>query len=395
MASSTVTPRPRGLRAFFHLEAASGIVLLACAVAALAWANSPWAPAYGALKHFALPGATGFSFELFVNDVLMAVFFLLVGLEIKRELLEGELSSRQRAALPLAGALGGMLLPALLFTAFNRGEPGAGAWGVPMATDIAFALAVMLLLGRRAPVGLKVFLVALAIIDDLGAILVIALFYGGEPRVEWLLGAAAVTGLLAGLNRRGVMHPAPYLIGGALLWSALFFSGVHATLAGVILALCIPLRAHARAPRAQPLLKRLEAALHPWVNYSVLPLFALVNAGVALSPHVVHALREPLGLGIMAGLLIGKPVGITLFAWLAVRSGLAALPAGVSWAGIWGAGMLGGIGFTMSLFIAGLGLAPGLLDGAKLAVLAASLVAGVSGYLILRLQSAPPRRATR
>jgi NhaA family Na+:H+ antiporter len=374
----------RFVQRFFRMEASSGILLLACALAALAWANSPAEPAYQALKHAAL--LPEFSFELLVNDVLMAVFFLLMGLEIKREFLQGELSTRRQAALPLAGALGGMLAPALLFLAWNQGGPAARAWGVPMATDIAFALGVLTLLGKRVPSGLKVFLVALAILDDLGAILVIAFFYSGSLHVGWLLAAGLITALLAFVNRRGVTHPLPYLLGGAALWAAVFQSGVHATIAGVLLALCIPHRAGPRANRA-PLLSRLEHALHPWVAYGILPLFALVNAGVALTPGVWHALREPLGLGILTGLLIGKPVGITLFAWIAVRCGLASLPSGTGWARLAGAGLLGGIGFTMSLFIAGLGLPPELLDGAKFAVLAASLTAGLGGYFFLRSQA--------
>ncbi len=350
------------------------------------WANSPWEPAYHALKH--LPMLPGLSAELFVNDVLMAVFFLLMGLEIKRELMEGELSTRQQAALPFAGALGGMVVPALLFIAWNRGGPAAHAWGVPMATDIAFALGVMTLLGKKVPLGLKVFLVALAIIDDLGAILVIALFYSGDLHIVWLLAAALVTGLLALWNYRAPsrwqQHPLPYILGGIALWLALFQSGLHATLAGVLLALCIPSKF---AAPGKPLLHRMESALHPWVSFGILPLFAVFNAGVALSPAVMGALTEPLGLGILTGLLIGKPLGITLFAWLAVRFGLAKLPANTGWGRMAGAGLLGGIGFTMSLFIAGLGLAPELLDGAKFAVLAASLAAGVAGYFVLRTQS--------
>jgi NhaA family Na+:H+ antiporter len=375
------------LQRFFRLEASSGILLLVSALAALAWANSPWEPAYQVLKHAAI--LPGFSAELFVNDILMAVFFLLMGLEIKREFLQGELSTRRQAALPLAAALGGMLVPALLFLAWNRGGPAAHAWGVPMATDIAFALGVMTLLGKRVPLGLKVFLVALAIIDDLGAILVIAFFYSGNLHGGWLLGAGLVTALLALLNRRGVTRAWPYLLGGVALWAAVFQSGIHATIAGVLLALCTPLRP-APDDNREPLLRRLEHALHPYVAFGILPLFALINAGIALSPGVLHALREPLGLGILTGLLIGKPAGITLFAWIAVRAGVASLPSGTGWALLAGAGLLGGIGFTMSLFIAGLGLSPQLLDSAKFAVLTASLAAGVGGYFLLRVQTRGP-----
>jgi NhaA family Na+:H+ antiporter len=372
----SLVPDPTAfLKAFFRLEAASGILLLAGAAIALAWANSPWAASYPTLKHFeALPG---FSLELVVNDVLMAVFFLMMGLEIKREMSRGELSSRRQATLPLAGALGGMLVPALIFTTWNAGGPAAQAWGVPMATDIAFALGVMTLLGNRVPLGLKIFLVALAILDDLGAILVIALFYSGNLQIPWLVGAAGVTGLLFWMNRKGVTHPLVYLAGGVALWVTLFQSGVHATLAGVLLAFCLPVS----------LLQRVETGLHPWVNFAILPVFALFNAGIAMTPGVLDTLHQPLGLGILTGLLIGKPLGITLFAWGAVRLGLATLPTGTGWARLAGAGLLGGIGFTMSLFIAGLGLSPDMLDGAKFSVLAASVVAGLTGYLVLRFQS--------
>lgn len=381
------------LAAFFRLEAASGIVLFAGAMLALAWANSPWAAGYQALKHAPLLPAlsgrlsafSGFSVELMVNDVLMALFFLMMGLEIRREMLHGELSTRRQAALPLAGALGGMLLPALLFTAWNHGGPSAHAWGVPMATDIAFALGVMTLLGNRVPPGLKVFLVALAIIDDLGAILVIALFYSGTLHVFWLAAAAVISAILFVAGRRGLTSPWAYLAGGIALWVAVFHSGLHATLAGVILALCLPVSK----------LYRVESALHPWVNYSILPLFALLNAGIALTAGVGGALLEPLGLGISTGLLIGKPLGILLFCVIAVRLGWAALPARTGWTLLLGAGVLGGIGFTMSLFIAGLGLSPETLDGAKLAILAASCLAGLIGYTVLRAQSVTGTRAKK
>jgi NhaA family Na+:H+ antiporter len=347
---------------------------LLCAAAALAWANSGAGNSYFAVRDFPLPAHL--TSRLFVNDALMALFFLLVGLEIKRELLTGEISSAKRAALPLAGALGGMLIPAALYLALNHGGPAASGWGIPMATDIAFALAVLTLLGNRIPVGLKIFLVALAILDDLGAILVIALFYTDSVHAGPLFAALGVLAATFWMNVRGVRHPLPYLLAGALLWFLVFTSGVHATLAGVALAFCIP---HGH---------RLESALQPWVTFGILPLFALLNAGVLLSPALAHGLAEPLGLGILLGLCLGKPAGILLFSWLAVRLRRAELPAGVSWTLMTGAGLLGGIGFTMSLFIAGLGLpSPALRDSATFAVLTASALSGAAGYILLSLQS--------
>ncbi len=385
----------RSFRKFAVLESASSLLLIGCTLVALFWANSGGRDAYHHLREFR-PGfgtsdaSLGLSFESFVNDALMAVFFLLVGLEIKRELLGGELASVKRAALPVLAAVGGMIVPAGIFIAWNHGLPGAQGWGIPMATDIAFALGVLMLLGRRIPIGLKVFLVALAIIDDLGAILVIAVFYTGQLHLTYLLGALGVLAGLSLLNRGGVRHPVPYAIGGVLLWMCVFHSGIHATIAGVLLAFCIPFRNPVggikNARNTEPLLTRLESRLHPFVSFGILPLFALMNAGVTLSPVVLHQVFEPLGIGILLGLCIGKPVGITLFAWLAVRFGIAALPSGTSWAQLAGAGVLGGIGFTMSIFIAGLGLTGHtLLDGAKVAILCASVVSGASGYLVLRM----------
>jgi NhaA family Na+:H+ antiporter len=394
------SPTPRTLvREFFQkfaaLESASSLLLLACTLFALVWANTGWVHAYHLFRDLPLGFMWGGKFlglplELFVNDALMAVFFLLVGLEIKRELLAGELASLKRATLPILAALGGMLVPAALFIAWNQGLPGANGWGIPMATDIAFALGVMMLLGNRVPVGLKVFLVALAIIDDIGAILVIAIFYTHSLHLPALALAAAVFGGLLLVNKSGVRHPAPYLIGGGALWLCVFQSGVHATIAGVLLAFCIPYRDGAgmrvRDETSIPQLQRFESKLHPYVSFGILPLFALVNAGVTLSPTVLHALVDPLGLGIVTGLCLGKPIGITLFSWMAVRLRLATLPTGVSWGQLAGAGMLGGIGFTMSIFIAGLGLPTAeLLDGAKIAILVSSVVAGTAGYLALRM----------
>jgi NhaA family Na+:H+ antiporter len=426
-------------RKFAQLQSASSLLLILCTLAALAWANSPWGTGYHHFREFPIGLNLGgkpmtLNLELFVNDALMAVFFLLVGLEIKREMLAGELASLRQSALPIVAALGGMLVPAGIYVAVNHGQPGAHGWGIPMATDIAFALGVMTLLGKRVPTALKVFLVALAIIDDIGAILVIALFYTSKLNLPSLLAAFALLAALAGMNRSGVRHPAPYLIGGLLLWIAVFHSGIHATIAGVALAFCIPhkprLREEEFAPRmdaarakydagnqkagtilddqrveaihemedacegVEPLLQRLESKLHPYVVFGILPLFALMNAGVELSPSVTHTLVEPLGLGIILGLCLGKPLGITLFSWLAVRLRLATKPHGVTWAQVAGAGVLGGIGFTMSIFIAGLGLPNAdLLDGAKLAVLTASVISGVGGFLLLRFLGSRHRPA--
>jgi NhaA family Na+:H+ antiporter len=402
------SPLLRPFRNFVRLESASGILLLLCALAALAWANSPWGAAYQHFKELSL-GIPGLPLGLFVNDALMAIFFLLMGLEIKREILTGELSSPKKSALPILAALGGMLAPAILFVAFNKGLPGAHGWGIPIATDIAFALGVMTLLGKRVPPGLKVFLVALAILDDLGAILVIAVFYTEQIHLGSLAVAGSVLASLVLLNLAGKNYSLVYMIGGFFLWINLLQSGVHPTIAGVLLALCIPHRENKplavfekkNAPRhpknsgqapapAASMLQRFESNLHPYVSFGILPLFALVNAGVVFSPALFHTLREPLGLGILAGLCLGKPLGILLFSRLAVTFRIAALPAGTSWTQLAGAGILGGIGFTMSLFIAALGLpAPALLEGAKLAVLTASLLAGLAGYAVLRFFGRP------
>ncbi len=357
---------------FIQLESASGLLLFFAALTGLAFANSPLSETYASLKSVSLPA---------INDGLMAVFFLLVGLEIKREMWNGELASFRRSAMPFAAALGGMLLPAVFYSLFNRNHLSAPGWGIPMATDIAFALGALMVLGKRIPPGLKIFLVALAIIDDLGAILVIALFY--TQTLHW--GALALSGAclaaLFMLNFFGVRRLLPYLAAGALSWFALLHSGVHATLAGVALAFFIPMTADGAEENS---LQFLERKLHPWVGFGILPIFALVNAGVALNPQTRNLLAEPVGLGILAGLCLGKPLGISLFSWIAARMGFGELPTGVRWRHLLGAGMLGGIGFTMSLFIADLGLPEErLLDGAKLAVLCASVISGMIGIVYL------------
>ncbi|MCA9299328.1 MAG: Na+/H+ antiporter NhaA, partial [Phycisphaerales bacterium] len=359
---------------------------------------------------------------LWINDGLMAIFFLLVGLEIKRELCGGELSSVRKALLPAAGAFGGMAGPALIFLAFNWGEPSARAWGVPMATDIAFALGVLALLGSRVPVGLKVFLTALAIVDDLGAVAVIAVFYTDSVKMAWLGTAGGVTALLIVLNRVGVRRLLFYMVPGVVLWLAVLKSGVHATVAGVVLAMCIPnsarlvrsalpevmsdiLRRHdtgegspadldasaihtleARCKDVQSPLLRLEHALLPWVSFAIMPIFALANAGVDLRAMTVSDLVDPVAIGIMVGLFAGNQIGILSMSWIVVKAGLGSLPAGVTWRQLHGASVLAGIGFTMSFFIAGLAFRdPSDAEVAKLGILGGSLVAGVVGLLLTKM----------
>ncbi len=394
---------------FLESEAKGGLLLFFAALIAFAWSNSPIADRYFALREIPLAVRFG-NFVLeksllhFVNDFLMAIFFLLVGLELKRELLTGELREPRRAGLAITAALGGMIVPALIYTALNLGGEGARGWGVPMATDIAFALGVLALLGRRIPLGLKVFLTALAIVDDMGAVLVIAVFYTAKLNLTALLIAAAVYLVLLLLGRLGVRNLAPYLGLGLFLWYFVYASGIHATVAGVLLAFAIPIVADRRVPaipetplqdveerealleeaestliHVQSPLHRLEHLLHPWVAYLILPVFAFMNAGVALAGTTVGAVA----LGVFTGLVLGKPLGIFLFAYLAVRTGLAQLPHGVGWSAILGAGLVAGIGFTMALFIAGLAFTPALLDQAKVGVLAGSVVAASLGTFVL------------
>ncbi|MDX1623597.1 MAG: Na+/H+ antiporter NhaA [Gemmatimonadota bacterium] len=419
----------RPFQTFFDLESASGLLLLASAVGALVWANSPWAPSYVQLweTHFVI-GAGDLvldkSLHHWINDGLMAVFFFVVGLEIKREVLVGELASPKKAALSVAAAAGGVLAPAGIYALLNAGGEGAAGWGIPMATDIAFALGVLALLGSRVPLALKVFVTAIAIVDDLIAVLVIAFFYTAGLNWAALGLAAVIVVFLVLLNRAGARSTIPYVILGVVLWIAFLKSGVHATVAGVVLALTIPARRRIDAPeflrraelivaefaedvrpgRTEPTedqrdalhslevaaeevetpLIRLEHGLHPWVAYFVMPVFALANAGVALGGDVGAVLANPVALGIVLGLVLGKPIGILVVSWLAVRTGLASLPTGVGWRQISGVGLLCGIGFTMSLFIASLAFPdPALLDTSKIGILAASLVSGVAGALML------------
>ena len=382
---------------FFRTEVFSGFILLAAAVLALALANSDWADGYHHIwaRTLSIGGSNrGFTltWHQWINDGLMALFFLLVGIEIKRELLVGELSSAKKAALPIAGAIGGMVLPALLYFGFNPTGAAARGWGIPMATDIAFALGALSLVAPRAPTSVRIFLAALAIVDDMGAVLVIALFYTSDLAFG-MLGAAGLTTLgLIVLNAIGVKKPWPYLVLGIILWYFVHESGVHATIAGVALAMTLPIRARtnsteftsearASATVAAPF-ATFEHALHRFSAFVVMPIFAFANAGVQIGGPLSH--RE-IALGILAGLLIGKPLGITAVSWLAIKLGVAEIPRGMSWRLLHGAAWLGGIGFTMSLFITMLAFndLPSI-DTAKQAILGGSLLAGLVATVVLR-----------
>jgi len=384
-----------GALAFFQHEAAGGVFLVAAAAAALIISNSPLDWLYARLLDTPVgvragPLALEKPLLLWINDGLMAVFFFLVGLEIKRELLRGELSTFGQAALPVVAAIGGIAAPALIYVGINAGNAVAlRGWAIPSATDIAFAVGVLALLGPRIPSSLKVFLLALAILDDLGAILIIALFYtAGLHWVSLLLAGMGAAVLLA-LNRRGVTRLAPYLLTGIFIWVCVLKSGVHATLAGVVVAIAIPMSANAAGEPT--LLEQLEESLHPWVAFAILPLFAFANAGVSLQGLSLAKLIEPVPLGIALGLFIGKPVGIFCASWVAVVGGLAPRPEGASWAQLLGVGMLGGIGFTMSLFIGMLAFTdPAHAAPLRLGVLSGSLLSALAGFLVLRF-SAPGR----
>jgi NhaA family Na+:H+ antiporter len=422
---------PGAFLRFVHSEVTGSVLLLVCTIGALAWANSPWAEAYFDLAHTKISiswggSALALSLQHWINDGLMALFFFVVGLEIKREVVVGQLSSLRRAILPVTAALGGMIIPALFYFVLNNGGPGARGWGIPMATDIAFALGVLAVFGTRAPVGLKVFLTALAIADDLGAVMVIALFYTEKIRWGALLVAGICLVLLFAANRLRIRRTGCYIILGLGVWGAVLASGVHATVAGILVAMLVPMRAsiepgrflatagerlktlagmslsresmitdkeqldhiselHLAAGDMRPPGLTLEHHLHPVLVWVILPLFALFNAGITFDGGALGTLARPVSLGIILGLVLGKPLGIVLFSWLAVLSGRAGLPEGVTWGQIVGAGLLAGIGFTMSLFISDLAF-PGdrLVDEAKMGILAASLVAGAAGYIVLR-----------
>jgi NhaA family Na+:H+ antiporter len=434
-------------QSFTRLQASGGIVLLISTILALIWANSSWAPTYFELWDTSLSITLG-SFSLsehlleWVNDGLMVIFFFVVGLEIKREITIGELASPRRAALPIMAALGGMLVPAAIYTAFNAGTEAASGWAIPMATDIAFTLGILTLLGNRVPFSLKVFFTALAIADDLGAVLVIALFYSHGIVWAGLAVGGAILLALIGLNATGVRNPLPYSLLGIGLWLAFLESGVHPTIAGVLLAMTIPAHTQARAQafmaqcmavlggvddvtrlstesnasdvdisdrqqaaahtleaiaeRMQTPAQRLEHSVTPWATYVILPLFALANAGVALSGNVVAGLTSPVSLGIIAGLVLGKPLGLTLFSWIAVKIRIAEMPARVTWQQLFSATWLAGIGFTMSLFITNSAFVNAtLLSTAKISILIASLLAGTAGFVLLLLTTSQRVGATQ
>jgi NhaA family Na+:H+ antiporter len=428
------TDESQGFRGYFewfvHSEVTGSILLLACTLIALIWANSPWAGVYDDLLHTYIGVGWGDSiFKLslhhWIYEGLMVIFFFVVGLEVKRELVVGELSSFDKASLPVAAALGGMVVPALLFVFLNYGGEAARGWGIPMATDIAFALGVLAIFGKRVPLGLKVFLTALAIADDLGAVAVIALYYTEKIHFGALIVAIILLAVLFSAIRLNVRRIGVILILMVGVWLAIFASGVHATIAGILLAMVIPVRPvvspkefiidaeafldkaknqiqsgscivsdkdqleavefiHIRAGDTLPSGLMLEHALHPIQVWFILPLFALANAGVPLGGNLTEILTSPLALGIIVGLVVGKPLGIALMSWLIVRSGKGFLPTGVTWGQVVGAGCLAGIGFTMSLFVSDLAFNdPALITAAKIGILAASLTSGVLGFVIL------------
>ena len=368
---------------FFNSEKAGGLLLLVCTAISLCLANSAIGESYIAAWH---AKALGLSIEHWINDGLMAIFFLLVGLELKRELLGGELSSLKTALLPVVAALGGIVVPAAIHLGLNSSLPTRAGAGIPMATDIAFALGALSLLGKRIPASVKVFLAALAVIDDLAAILVIAIFYTSDLAAMNLAGSLAVFALLLIWNRAGGTSLAPYLIGGALMWYLMLHSGVHATIAGVLLAIAIP---HNRQQLDKSATLRLEGVLHKPVAFLVLPVFAIANTALLLPSGWLDSIGTPNSLGIIAGLLAGKPVGITLFTVAAVVCGMCRLPGDMRWSHLVGVGLLGGIGFTMSIFITNLAF-PGdaaLIDSSKIAILLASLAAGICGFTWLKLSA--------
>lgn len=383
------------IQEFMKIEASAGLVLMGVAVLAVIAANTALAPFYDGFLGTYITVSVG-SFEiakpalLWINDGLMAIFFFLVGLEIKREVLAGELSSYDKAVLPVLAAIGGMLVPGLVFFAINWGTPeNLHGWAIPTATDIAFALGILALLGSRVPVTLKIFLLAIAIIDDLGAIVIIAAFYTSELSTNALTLSMLAFALAVTLNRLGVRKATPYVLIGIFMWVFVLKSGVHATLAGVLIALTIPMKA---PYNEKTLLRRMEKGLHYWVAFLILPVFAFANAGVSLQGVSLADLLKPLPLGIAAGLFIGKQVGVLTFTWIGVKSGLAKLPKGVEWRHVYGVACLTGVGFTMSLFIGSLAFGTDeTMNAMRLGVISGSILSGVLGFAVLR--TAAPRPA--
>ncbi len=373
---------------FMKLEASAGLVLMGVALLAMLAANTPLSVFYDTFLNTNIRfGVSSFEISkpalLWINDGLMAIFFFLVGLEIKREVLMGELSSFDKAALPILAAVGGMAVPGLVFVAFNWGTPeNLSGWAIPTATDIAFALGILALLGKRVPMALKVFLLAVAIIDDLAAIVIIAVFYTSELSANALTLSMLGFALAVALNRMGVQRSAPYIIIGVFMWVFVLKSGVHATLAGVLVALTIPLK---EKHGDKALLYKLEHALHPWVAFLILPMFAFANAGVSLAGLSLADLTQPLTIGIAAGLFLGKQAGVLAATWIGVKSGVARLPVGVTWQHIYGVACLTGVGFTMSLFIGSLAFgADETMNAVRLGVIAGSVLSGLLGFTVLR-----------
>ena len=380
---------------FAHTASSGGIVLLVCTAIALVWANSPWAASYHHIWELEIaldagPVTIRSTLHHLINDGLMAVFFLLIGLELERELYNGELSDLRNAMLPIFAAVGGVAVPALIHFSLNAGTPTQAGIGIPMATDIAFALGVLALVGSRVPASLKVFLTALAVIDDLIAIVVIAEIYTSGLSALYLAGSIAVWLVFVGLNRFGrVMSLVPYLVGGALMWYLMLRSGVHATIAGVLLAFAIPFSP--KEDDAESPSHRLEHIRHKPVAFAILPLFALANTGIIVGTDALASLSSSNSLGIIGGLLLGKPFGITLLSFVAVAAGLSRLPLDLNWKHIFGAGLLGGIGFTMSIFITNLAFTgeAEVINSSKMSILLASLAAGIVGFAFLKLFGAP------
>ncbi|MDQ3662702.1 MAG: Na+/H+ antiporter NhaA [Actinomycetota bacterium] len=417
----------RPLRRFLQTEAAGGILLLLSTLVALVWANSPVGDSYELVWRTDI-GIRIADFELtedlrhWVNDGLMAIFFFVVGLEIKRELVIGELNNRRKAALPALAALGGMIVPALIYLAVNMGGEGNGGWGIPMATDIAFAVGVLAVFGKHCPDSIRIFLLSLAIVDDIGAILVIALFYADGIEIGWLLTAIALLALVSGMRSRRFWWTPLYVLAGTAVWFATFESGVHATIAGVALGLLTPARpvdpegardavteasafmqdpepsairhVTIQAQEAVSVAERLEHLLHPWTSYAVIPIFALANAGVQLNAKLfATAATSPVTLGIVAGLVGGKILGISFFSWAAMRTGIASMPQDMRWSHVFSAAATAGIGFTVSLFIAGLAFDdPQLVDEARIGILIGSGAAAILGSLLLRPSRKPRAR---